>query len=765
MRHRSLLAKLIIFGCVLTIIPVVFLGVFSYTQSSGQIQEKVNRERLQAIKQLNTNVEQTLTTVYQNLTNIIDSSELETAIRSSLIGKDFKEYRDLRREMSKIQTFDSKVSELVILNFQEDWIINNSGLYRLSNHADEETYLSYLGLELNSSWLLLKNDKFEDSSSNLNCDYTISLIRKLPLKISRKYGLAFANIPACSLIEMVDIDEFSDVMIMDENYRIIVHRDPSFIGKSLAEVGYVKNLDPFTGNSGQFDTRIDNKRYTASYLKSDYNNWTYLSFTSIENLTEESKKIGWLTFFITFIIILGCILSVWVVSRKLYSPVNNLMKYIDENWPAQSKEKKNELQIIEEHIQDLFSSKSNLETELKEHTQQVQSLFLNRLFLGTIKKSDIPGKLEYFQFDATVNNWDQMTVLTLHIDREENSRYQEKDIDLLSFAVKNVVEETITKENRLSTVWVDQTLVILTGISKESDIDLKTFVYDMTEMLKANIEKWIHISVSIGVSLPFEHINEAHRGYLEGVEALKHRMKLGNGVIIHFSSINSGKHSVIFDYPQRTEEEMMVAIKIAEEEKALQLLDSWMEKAFKNTQSPREYQISMMRLLNNLLMVKQESGISFQQLEVFHASLYEELLQLQTKEEIKKWFKNRMILPIISILKDRSDSQFHNLSEKIIDMIHRNYDKDITLEECAAALHYNANYLSSVFKQETNYTFSEYLAMYRFKIAKKWLVETDMAVKEIAEKLQYKNSQNFIRSFKKQEDVTPGQYRQKFLKE
>lgn len=39
-----------------------------------------------------------------------------------------------------------------------------------------------------------------------------------------------------------------------------------------------------------------------------------------------------------------------------------------------------------------------------------------------------------------------------------------------------------------------------------------------------------------------------------------------------------------------------------------------------------------------------------------------------------------------------------------------------------------------------------------------------MAIKEITRQLQYNNLQNFIRSFRKQEDMTPGQYRSKFGK-
>jgi AraC-like DNA-binding protein len=35
-----------------------------------------------------------------------------------------------------------------------------------------------------------------------------------------------------------------------------------------------------------------------------------------------------------------------------------------------------------------------------------------------------------------------------------------------------------------------------------------------------------------------------------------------------------------------------------------------------------------------------------------------------------------------------------------------------------------------------------------------------MPIKEIAEKLRYNNSQNFIRSFRKLENVSPGKYRE-----
>ncbi|MOA39633.1 HTH-type transcriptional regulator YesS [compost metagenome] len=131
--------------------------------------------------------------------------------------------------------------------------------------------------------------------------------------------------------------------------------------------------------------------------------------------------------------------------------------------------------------------------------------------------------------------------------------------------------------------------------------------------------------------------------------------------------------------------------------------------------------------------------------------------------EIEAWFRKKVIAPILEVYRDRQKSTYHNLSEQIIHMIENEYDRDITLDECASRLHYNLFYVSNIFKKETGVSFSEYLAMFRLNKAKKLLIETDLPIKDIAERLTYNNPQNFIRYFRKLEGITPGQYRKNHL--
>lgn len=487
-----------------------------------------------------------------------------------------------------------------------------------------------------------------------------------------------------------------------------------------------------------------------------------MSVTSIDSLTKESNKIGTYTIFICLLMLLLSMLLAWLGSRRMYSPIRLLLHQIGGRSGEKQLRKTNEFQLIGEQVHHLFQSKSRLEKEVNQHLQQVRAFFMIKAFQGNMKQSELLEKLQQFGYDKQVGEWSSMAVITLQIDSIDNTRYEKRDLELLLFAIHNIIEELIPSEQRLAPVIIDHTVVTLIGSTQSDPVSFRNTLYALTENLQQQINSYLHLQVSIGMSLPFGAIGSLSIAYREGLEALKHRIKLGEGIIIQYENINSGKHYLNLNYPKPIENELTDAIKVAEQDKAKELLKQLLQSVFSAPMSPQEYQIPLARLLNNLLIVMQESGIALSKIHPHKGSLFEELFDLHIAAEIEDWFWTNVVRPMIAIFRDRQDAQYHNISEQIIDLIQRHYDTDLTLEECASRLHYNANYLSSIFRKETNYSFSEYLSKYRFNMAKKWLAETDMAIKDISSKLRYNNSQNFIRSFRKQEGLTPGQYREKY---
>jgi AraC-like DNA-binding protein len=764
-KHLSFLSKLTLFAFVISTLPVVFIGSFSYLTSSSEIQKNVNKSKMELILQINSNVEHKLTTVNQTLNQVVNSSVLKKALNNPLNVTDFILYNDLRNEIRNMQSFDTKLEDVILLNQRQNWMIKNSGLYRLNEYKNYEQLSNLMNVPDNTSWVLNPSSLFysEESINVTGCDYSISLIKKLPTNKLQKYGLALANIPACSLQDFInsEVDPLDSIIVLNESGTILLHPDRSMIGEPAQKGGFsdLSLVSDLNKPSGQFKTVMDKKDYSVTYLRSQLNGWIYLSVTSIESLTKESNKIGTYTLYVCAVMLLLSILFAWLGSRRMYSPIERLLNQMGLRRPGIKSRHTDEFQFIGEQVHHLFQSKSQLEKEVSQHIRQVRTFFLTKALQGNVKKRELLEELEQYGYHTQMEEWKTMAVITLSIDFSEDTSYEKKDLHLLLFAAHNMIEELVPPDSRLAPVIMDHAVVTLIGSMEGNAEAFHRSLYSLTENLQQEINNYLKLQVSIGLSLPFHSFDKISIAYREGLEALKYRITLGKGIIIQYENINSGKHYLNLNYPSHTENDLMDAIKLADTEKAKELLHKLFKCIFALGLSPQEYQIPLTRLLNNILIMMQESGISLNQIYHVNGSLFEELTDLHIVAEIEDWFWSMVILPMIRIFHSRQNAQYHNISEKIIDIVQHDYDKDLTLEECASRLHYNANYLSSVFRKETQYYFSEYLAMYRFKMAKKWLEETDMPIKDIAARLRYNNSQNFIRSFRKQEGMTPGQYR------
>ncbi|CAM4371881.1 helix-turn-helix domain-containing protein [Paenibacillus tarimensis] len=767
MSRISLFSKMILFGCAVSVLPLLALGYFSYQKSSASIQQQVNESNLQIMGQINGSTEQVLRTIDYTLNYVINTSQLQEALHRRLTYHDFQLYYNLKRELSLLQSPETHVTDVILANASKDWLINNRGLYTFSGYEHKETLAELMKLPESTSWVLLETGTIGSSDNeSYGCSHTIVLVKKMPLlHLGEKRGAAFATIPSCQLGTMLGSrDDSIQTMVLDGGNRIVAHPQPSMIGKYLHETYVGENLDPalFTGLSGQFASNAGGRELSVTYVRSSFNGWVYASFTEMNEYTREARSIGWFTFYVSVLMVMLTVLFVWLGSRRVYTPIRQMFQAIAQRLPVHMENSRNELQVIDTHIKELFAFNTQLQEELDQTSRQVRTYFLLRLYQDQLGSTEIMERIRLYGYGKQVDSWQRLIVMTLQIDDLEDTRYSQKDQDLLLFAINNIVEEMIPPGDRLPPVIVDQTQVTLVGSAGRSEEEFGDDIYKLTEQIQQHMKHYLDLDVSIGISLPFESLLKAGRAYQEGLEALKHRLKFGKGVIIPYHTLNEGKHTGVCFYPKQLEHQLIDAIKLADEARAQELLKQWLDQVFSKERTPQEYQISLIRLLNDLLIVLQEAGIRWSQIGLQESSLYEELLQLYVYPEIESWFRARLIIPMADVFRQRQEAQYHNLSERIIAIIQNEYDTDLTLEKCASRLHYNPFYLSSVFKKETNLSFSEYLSRYRFNKAKQWLIETDMPIKEIAERLTYNNSQNFIRSFRKQENMTPGQYRKQY---
>lgn len=95
-----------------------------------------------------------------------------------------------------------------------------------------------------------------------------------------------------------------------------------------------------------------------------------------------------------------------------------------------------------------------------------------------------------------------------------------------------------------------------------------------------------------------------------------------------------------------------------------------------------------------------------------------------------------------------------------LEYIDTNYANEaLSLNDVAKITNMSPNYFSSIFSQEMQVTFIEYVTQKRMEKAKKLLRQTEKHTGEIANEVGYKDPHYFSFVFKKTQGCTPREYR------
>ncbi|NMI05034.1 AraC family transcriptional regulator [Paenibacillus sp. SZ31] len=786
MRPISYLHKMIIFGILLSTLPILLTGIAAFIYSSNQTELHRTQANRQLLEQMQSNVEHKLATVSYMLDQAIRSPVTLRSLSasSSRQGKGPLLADKLQSEFQNMRSWEPLL-DITLVNQSQNWLIDHAGLYRNTDFPLALPMKDLISDTLTSGWQLSPSSVFsnDERSPGTGCIYHIALARSIPNLNTSSDAALIAGIPACSLQNTLGEASIgnaaSGLIILNREQRILVHPDPVYIGQPLSAIGLqdrdtdgnITKLSSITFSTGfeEREVKIAGTHYSLTYSPSTLKGWTYVLISPTNILTQEYIDIGLHTFYISIFLLLLSLLLAWLGSKRMHVPIRKLLTQLGDNHLSkegntvaqQSPPFSDEFEQIRAGVSQLSASRSQLENTLNIHLLQIRTHFMMNLFQGKIPVHILHDALNEYGYTHQVREWQQIAVITLQADLVNHTKYRASDRDLLLFAIQNILEETVVHNQQLLPIVLEHTVVTVIGTVEQDQFIFSQQLYVLTDQLQQQMDKILTLQVSIGFSQPHSSLYHISQAYTEAMEALRHRMKLGTGIIFQYENIDHYAPTWSMTYPESLEYSLIQAIQNADEVQASALLQQLLEVIFGMECTPEEYQVALTRLLTHILQMTQESGIRLGLISQGHGSMFHELHGLQYAAEVEDWFNHQIILPIIQVFKARQYAQYQHISEKMIAMIHQDYDKDLTLEECAMKLHYNANYLSSVFRKETGCAFSEYLTKYRFNIAKKWLDESDLTVKDIAARLRYNNPQNFIRSFRKWEGITPGQYRER----
>ena len=122
-----------------------------------------------------------------------------------------------------------------------------------------------------------------------------------------------------------------------------------------------------------------------------------------------------------------------------------------------------------------------------------------------------------------------------------------------------------------------------------------------------------------------------------------------------------------------------------------------------------------------------------------------------------------IIESIVAILQAKAlNNGYNTITKSIMKYLHDHIHTQIKLEEIGAALRFSPIYCESVFKANIGRSIIDYFIDMKMELAKRWLIENSLTLREISERLGFNDYNYFSRTFKKRTGITPFSFRKNY---
>jgi two-component system, response regulator YesN len=718
---------------------VVGFSIFIYNSTYHSVEESFLKDKKNYTKQILHNVEQKVRTIEYGYTGYSATSNFEEIFKNPLTGKDFDIYRDIKKEMSYIEMMGIEGSNQSLISLEQNWGIINGSLRMLTAEEVTEYKNTYINNDTNSLfWKPIKSG--------------IEMVMTLPMYKREKFALGISYIPRRSIDQIIG-DQDNIVEIYNKKEQLLY----SSLMKDSEVKGSFQDFKAISKESGQNANVLeteDGKKYV--YMQSDYNQWLYLVEIDENEIGSiiQNTRVG------LFIVSALLIFLVGIISYLLALSFTRPIKKIQEKLDIQGVHKKqNELSFLADSIDKIVGQNELLTASLSIQKPQLETLFVLSLFRKRISENDVMSRLEQFGY-----HFEEDKVFYTGLIQIDNLDHQQLgDKNLLLLAINNIVGEIVSKDERLNPIVLNDEMQATIFILDKSDEEPERRIMKYYEEIQAAVKESLNIIISVGISPIYESLIDSKKAVDLAKESLHYRVNVGPESIIFYNDISSMLNDAsISKFPVELLNELLNTIRSGHEEDVMNMVDLLVEEIFRLNKNPISLGVTLIRVINELVQLGQLLGAESKIFENIK-KLYQAAMNAYYPEKIKEMLINDLIKPVIISTHDRTERGFKSLSEKIVYIVQTEYDQEISLDIIADRLHYNPNYLSNVFKKEYGENFVDYLMNYRLQMAQTLLKDTDLAIKEIAERLQYRNSQNFIRFFKKKLGMTPGDYRKEYM--
>ena len=515
-------------------------------------------------------------------------------------------------------------------------------------------------------------------------------------------------------LDELPFDGMTYYAVLNENNEVL-----------LSNAGFdYKKLEAECLNNGKkdFEQIIDGKKYFVSCLPFSNFGWKSVILLSDEAIGQSARGIRNFTFLAAFFCMLFDIFFAHRLTKKHYMPLKNIMNTVmSEDWQGG-----NEYAEIQHQFDFLLQNRKELKITLDKYQKRLRNEFLTSLLKGKIN------------------------------DRLPDSETLKNDYGISCSGEKMYLALVCTNEPLV----IENTALHAYGIALDGMqaylfyVDINTNAPDLCAVLKRDFP-----DKTVILSSAFYILEECAFIYRNAVQRMNQAIENAQtGVII--TETQTVRMPSLYEYPKLLEKALSRSVRTDDAEKAKQIVIKIAELNRKEKNLSLWVERALMQQMFSTVIEAAQTCSDKNEQAAEHV-----LCSIEMAENSTAMLE--ALCTFIDSLCGEANEQ--TVSEKkpqllnnILECIRAHYtETDFNVSALTDSLSMNNSYVSNYFKEQTGVGLLNYITNLRIQKAKQLLLENpDMPLNDLITQAGFGSVTSFIRIFKKQEGMTPTEFKQ-----
>lgn len=573
----------------------------------------------------------------------------------------------------------------------------------------------------------------------------ITFYKTIPPNYMESKGLIFCLVKKeliNSVVNPSDLDNHSYGVIMDENSKVI-----AVSGNSPDDIPLLKYHD-FTGIDYKSFNKTGSFIYYSSFIS--YLPWKLIFIKSGKHFYEYFDIPSQLILLTILIFIIGILIS-FVLSNlnfKLFEKLFDFMNLTFESITTGSSIKniKSGYAAIKDIIEDLHNKDLLLQSSIESNRVDLVKNFLHCVISNADRNKTFQDVFEEFQKAILSQHTPFIMVANTYSGLSPAIRTK------IFYAFNYFLQKRSFLYSMASDYDFSGAVVYLILFNKQQEASSE-WIGQLNDYID-KLEKKFNAEIYLVLEEPCQSVDSIRDSYKKAISNIKCQMLLGRSNSIQFGNQDYKKAYGIL--PVSTEATIIKLLKAGEFEKIVDIL-----KNIPQTESCE----------NTTLNFYPADILFYELLSVIYKFIEDEKPDIQVDlPDLTQVESFEGILSVIrEICRKRNTIGMHiknartnkDVKNEILAFIDDNYlDHGMCLKLIQDKFNISFSLITKIMKECKGYGFLEYLNIKRIEHARKLLDVPSISISKVRELSGFNDDGTFIRTFKKYENTTPGEYRQ-----